>query len=124
MKQRTYIVAWIFMIYTFYSNVIMYKNLLFYYSGPLLYLMPNTLLMGLKWISWIFLIKKKIWAWYALIVIYSISLPNSLYNLYSSLNMGMRIGTSVFHLSMVVLPVIFLLVDRPGMWKKRFAEIQ
>ena len=93
------------------------------------YLIAQVLIGGLQWPFWIFLLKKRVWAWYILTAVYMINFAQWLFTVgahlvYGAAGQGIQrplissVIISAYALIITIVPLLTLLTDHPGSWNQ------
>ena len=126
MKKRTRVLAWIMLVYSAYGCLVALPMLVFR-PLPATWLTIGILSVVVQLPLWLYLLKWRPWAWWGLTVLYSIGLIVEIRKLALTPGYwldrgvalpGMAVRTTlglVFDLVFLI-PIFFLLTDRPGGW--------
>lgn len=133
LKKRTRVIAWIFMLFSALMFVV--ACLVAYNRYSDWWWHPAPLLAGLQWPVWIGLLRKRSWAWSALMamqfllaIIWIGSIGYWLIQIASTTNLPvLTVGGGlilIFRITFIVLPFLILATDRPSGWQKTGDSIE
>jgi len=131
MKKRTRIIAWIFLSITgcAFCAAIYIFGIAHVFARLPLRLIVDMLLWGLQWPFWLYLLRRKAWAWSTLVAVYSLLFARWLYHMgwrmvhgtaYQGTHVSpiLNLVVSAYALIIVILPLWALLTDRPNGWAR------
>jgi len=122
MQHRTRVVAWIFLVYSALCMLFLLWIVFVAESSVLGFEVVLRLPNAVVWVFWLFLLRERKWAWWALVTTYAgMAVLGLLFPILPvcacSDNQGLEAALASI-IPTVLVPLIFLLTDPPSGWTK------